>query len=91
MGSYIKPNLLFRYSLEYLYLNISGIDINVLETDASIHYFFYKSIGVGAAYSTNNYRIREIPLNDNFKGKVLFGFDGFNIFLTARLGGKVSK
>lgn len=83
-SAYLTPRLLARYSLEYLYLDIKGIDITVLESAATVSYFIFKNVGLGLGYSTNNYRLKNIPLSDDFDGKVIFGFGGFNLFLTAR-------
>lgn len=83
-SAYLTPKLLARYSLEYFYLSVDGLDINVVESNAAFHYFFLKNFGLGVAYSTNSYRVNDIPLNDDFNGKFDFSFGGFNLFLTAR-------
>ena len=83
-SAYLRPRLLARYSLEYLYLDIKGIDITILESTATVSYFIFKNVGLGLGYSTNNYRLRNIPLSDDFDGKVIFGFGGFNLYITAR-------
>ncbi len=84
-AGYMRPRLLARYSLEYFYLDVSDIKINVLETNVSLQYFIFKQVGLGIAYSSNAYQIRNLPLSDKFTGRVIFGFGGFNLFLTARL------
>lgn len=83
-SAYLTPKLLARYSLEVFYLSISGIDISVIESNASVHYFFLKNMGLGIAYSTNDYRVKDVPLGEDFNGKVDFNFGGLNLFLTAR-------
>lgn len=83
-SAYLTPKLLARYSLEYFYLSVSGIDINVIESNFSVQYFFFKKFGLGLAYSTNDYQVNDIPIGD-FNGKVDFNFGGMNLFLTARL------
>lgn len=83
-SAYLTPKLLARYSLEYFYLSVNGLDINVVESNAAVHYFFFKNFGLGAAYSTNSYRVNDVPLGDDFNGKIDFSFGGFNLFLTAR-------
>ena len=83
-SAYLTPNLLARYSLEYFYLSVNGIDVTVIESNAAVQYFIFKNIGLGLAYSTNDYRLRDVPLTDNFDGKIEFGFGGFNLFLSAR-------
>lgn len=83
-SGYLTPRLLARYALEAFYVNMKGISINVIESNASVQYFVTKNIGIGGAYSTNLYRVEDIPLSENFDGKVLFSFGGFNLFLSAR-------
>lgn len=83
-SAYLTPKLLARYSLEYFYLSVNGIDISVIESNASIHYFFLKKFGLGLAYSTNDYLVRDVPIGEDFSGKIDFNFGGFNLFLTAR-------
>ncbi|MCO4822628.1 MAG: hypothetical protein KC469_11205 [Flavobacteriaceae bacterium] len=82
-SAYLTPKLLARYSLEYFYLSIDGIDINVIESNFSVQYFIFKQFGLGLAYSTNDYQVNDIPLGD-FNGKVDFNFGGMNLFLSAR-------
>lgn len=83
-SAYLTPKLLARYSLEYFYLSVNGIDINVVESNASVEYFIFKKFGLGLAYSTNDYIVRDVPLGEDFNGKIDFNFGGFNLFLTAR-------
>jgi len=83
-GAYLLPRLLGRYSLEYFQVSIADLKIIVIENRFSMEYFVFKNVGVGAGYEVNAYRIKEIPLSDNFKGKVNLGFGGFNLFLSAR-------
>lgn len=83
-GAYLTPRLLGRYSLEYFQVSFSGIDINIIETDVALQYFFLENVSIGGGYSTNSYKVNEVPLNDSFSGKVLFDFSGFNLFVTAR-------
>ncbi|WP_417602340.1 hypothetical protein [Owenweeksia hongkongensis] len=83
-GGYLTPRLLGRYSLEYFQVSFSGVDINILETDVSLQYFFLENLSIGGGYATNTYKVNEVPLSDNFSGKVLFAFSGFNLFLSAR-------
>lgn len=82
-SGYLTPRLLARYSLEYLQLTVADIGIRILETDFSLEYFIGKHWGIGAAYSTNEYLVKEIPFSD-FDGRVTFNFGGFNLFATAR-------
>ncbi|WP_136481825.1 hypothetical protein [Cognatitamlana onchidii] len=83
-GAYLTPKLLARYSLEYFYLSVNGIDISVIESNASVEYFFFKKFGLGLAYSTNDYLVRDVPIGEDFSGKIDFNFGGFNLFLSAR-------
>ncbi|WP_298534978.1 hypothetical protein [uncultured Algibacter sp.] len=83
-SAYLTPKLLARYSLEYFYLSVNGIDINVVESNASVEYFFFKKFGLGLAYSTNDYLVRDVPLGEDFNGKIDFNFGGFNLFLSGR-------
>ena len=82
-SAYLTPKLLARYSLEYFYLNVSGIDISVIESNFSVQYFFFKKFGLGLAYSTNDYQVKQIPIGD-FNGQVDVNFGGMNLFLVAR-------
>jgi len=82
-GAYLHPRLLARYTFEFLRLNVSGIDLNIVETQFSLNYFVTKNIGLGIAYSTNSYIVRDIPFDD-FKGRVSFEFGGANLFIAAR-------
>jgi hypothetical protein len=83
-SGYLTSRLLARYSLEYIGLSVEGIDIAVVESRASLEYFILKNVGIGAAYSTSQYRVSEFPLSDDFEGRVLFDFSGGNLFLCAR-------
>lgn len=83
-SGYLTERLLARYSLEYFTLSVEGIDLNILESRASLEYFILENVGIGAAYSTSQYRVSEFPLSDNFDGSVLFDFSGGNLFLSAR-------
>ena len=83
-SAYLTPRLLARYSLEVFYLSINDITINILESNASVHYFIFKNVGLGLAYSTNNYRLANVPLWGDSDGKVDFNFGGLNMFLTSR-------
>jgi len=75
---------MLRYALEGLYLEVAELRVNIIESNASINYFITKKLGVGLAYSTNNYRVRNIPFGGDFEGKVNFNFGGLNMFLVAR-------
>lgn len=83
-SAYLTPRLLARYSLEAFWLQISGTKISVLESNFSLSWFFTKPVGIGISYATNDYRVEDIPLSDDFKGRVEFNFGGLNLFLTAR-------
>ena len=83
-SAYLTPKLLARYSLEAFFLSIDDIKINILESNASVHYFIFKNIGLGLAYSTNNYRIQNVPLWGDSDGKVNFNFGGLNMCLSSR-------
>ena len=83
-AGYLRPRLLTRYSLEYLQLSIADMKIVAIENRFSIEYFIHKNVGLGAGYEVNSYRIKEIPLSDDFRGKVNLSFGGFNIFVAAR-------
>jgi hypothetical protein len=83
-SAYLTPRLLARYSLETLYLKIDDIKINVIESSASVHYFIFKNVGLGLSYSTNNYRLTNVPLWGDSEGKVNFEFNGLNMYLTSR-------
>jgi len=82
-SAYLTPKLLARYSLEYFQLSVSGIDISVIESNFSVQYFVWKNLGLGIAYSTNDYQVKDIPLGD-FDGQFDFNFGGLNLFLSAR-------
>lgn len=83
-GAYLTPRLLARYSLEYFYLSVNGLNINVVESNASVQYFIFKKFGLGLAYSTNDYLVRDVPIGEDFTGKIDFNFGGFNLFLSGR-------
>jgi hypothetical protein len=83
-SAYLTPRLLARYSLEFFYLKIQDIKINIVESNASVHYFIFKNVGLGLAYSTNNYRLTNVPLWGDADGKVNFEFGGLNLYLTSR-------
>ncbi len=83
-SAYLTPRLLARYSLEFFYLKINDIKINIVESNASVHYFIFKNVGLGLAYSTNNYRLTNLPLWGDSEGKVNFEFGGLNMYLTSR-------
>jgi hypothetical protein len=83
-SAYLTSRLLARYSLEVFYLKINDIKLNILESNASVHYFIFKNIGLGLAYSTNNYRLTNVPLWGDSEGKINFNFGGLNMYLTSR-------
>jgi hypothetical protein len=83
-SAYLTPRLLARYSLEIFYLKINDIRINIVESNASVHYFIFKNVGLGLAYSTNNYRLTNVPLWGDSEGKINFEFGGMNLYLTSR-------
>jgi hypothetical protein len=82
-GGYLTSRLLARYSLEYLRLTVADIGIRIVESDFSLEYFIGRHWGLGVAYSTNSYLVKDIPFSD-FDGKVSFAFGGLNLFATAR-------
>ena len=82
-SAYLRPRFRVTYALEGLYLEVSDLRVNILESNASINYFISKNLGAGLAYSTNYYRVRNIPFDD-FNGKVKFNFGGINLFLIVR-------
>ena len=82
-SGYLTPKLLARYSLEYFQLSVSGIDISVIESNFSVQYFIWRNLGLGLAYSTNDYQVKDIPIG-NFDGQFDFNFGGLNLFLSAR-------
>jgi len=82
-SGYLTPRLLARYSIEYLGFSVEGIDVRILETDFTLEYFIGKNWGIGAAYSTNEYLVKEIPFSD-FDGRITFDFGGANLFATMR-------
>jgi hypothetical protein len=83
-AAYLSPRFLGRYTFDYLHLTIAGVDIKVLESNTSLQYFFLKNVGVGVAYSVNEYLIQDIPFNSDFDGRVLFRVSGFNLFASCR-------
>jgi len=83
-SAYLTPRLMARYSLEAFYLKVSDVRINIVESSASVHYFITKNVGLGIAYSTNSYRLTNLPLWGESEGKVNFEFGGLNMFLTTR-------
>lgn len=84
-SAYLTPRLLGRYSLEFFYLSVADVNIRVLENNFSLQYFLTKNIGLGAGYAGSNYQVRQIPLSDDFKGKVIFAFEGFTLFASIRI------
>ncbi len=84
ISGYLTPKLLGRYSLEYLRLSVSDIKIHILESGVSLRYFIFENFALGAGYAANDYRVRELPFNDDFQGKVIFSFSGFHSFVSAR-------
>jgi hypothetical protein len=83
-SAYLTPRLLARYSLEVFYLKINDIKITVLESNASVHYFIFKNIGLGVAYSTNDYSVQNVPLWGDSEGKIDLNFGGLNMYITSR-------
>ena len=83
-SAYLTPRLMARYSLETFYLKIDDIKINIIESNASVHYFIHKNFGLGLAYSTNSYRLVNLPLWGDSEGKVNFEFGGLYLNLTGR-------
>ncbi len=82
-SAYLNPRLIARYNLEFLRLNVSGINISIVESQFALGYYITQNIGLGLSYSTNAYRVTDIPFDD-FEGRVEFEFGGLNLFLTAR-------
>ena len=84
-GAYLTPRLLARYSLELMYVTISDIDIRVVESNAEVQYFIFDNVGLGLSYSTNLYRVNQIPFTTRLDGKVNFEFGGLDLFLVIRI------
>ncbi len=83
-SAYLTPRLLGRYNFEYFQVSVEDIEVNILETSASLEYYIHKNVGIGVAYVTNEYLVKQIPFNDNFDGKVTFNFSGFSVLAVAR-------
>lgn len=84
-SAYLTPRLLGRYSWDYFYLEVAGMNLRVVETNVNLQYFITKKLGLGAGYAGSNYKVREIPLSDSFRGEVTFAFEGFTLFASFRL------
>ena len=83
-SAYLTPRLLGRYNFEYFQVSVEDIEVNILETSASLEYYIHKNVGIGVAYVTNEYLVKKIPFNDSFDGKVTFNFSGFSLLAVAR-------
>jgi hypothetical protein len=83
-SGYITDRFLARYSMEYFQLSVEGIKIVVLENKFSLDYYIIRNLGIGVGYSTSIYNVKEIPFDSDFKGRVRFGFAGFQAQLSAR-------
>lgn len=83
-SGYLTPRLLGRYSFEYFQLSVADLSISIIETSASLEYYIIKNVGLGVAYSTNDYLVKDVPFDDGFKGRITFEFGGFSLLAVAR-------
>ncbi|MDI1354558.1 MAG: hypothetical protein PSX36_06555 [bacterium] len=83
-AAYLWKRLQFRYTWEFLRLNVEGIKIYVFDNNFALEYFILKNVGLGASYSEVSYRINEIPFSEEFSGQIEYTVSGFSLFLAAR-------
>lgn len=83
-SGYLTPRLLGRYSFEYFQVTVTGASLKIIETQASLSYYFTKNFGLGGGYANSNYNITALPLGHDLEGNVDFSFQGFTLFATAR-------
>lgn len=83
-SAYLMKRLQFRYTWEYLKLNVEGIKIYVFDNNFALEYYILKNVGLGASYSTVTYKVNDIPFNDEFTGQLEYTVSGFSMFIAAR-------
>jgi hypothetical protein len=83
-GAYALPGLLFRGSLEYFTLSISGTTGTVLESQLSAEYYLLKYLGIGVGYSWTHFKVEDLPENDIYLKNVNYRVDGLNLFAAFR-------
>ncbi len=83
-SAYLTPRFQFRYTWEYLKLNVEGIDIYVFDNNLSLEYFILKNVGLGASYSNVAFLVKDLPFSDEFTGEIKYNWSGFSLFVAAR-------
>jgi hypothetical protein len=83
-SAYLTPRFQFRYTWEYLKLNVEGINIYVFDNNLALEYFIIKNVGLGASYSNVAFLVRDVPFSDEFTGEIKYSWYGFSLFVAAR-------
>lgn len=83
-SAYLTPRFQFRYTWEYLKLNVEGINIYVFDNNLALEYYILKNVGLGASYSNVTFLVRDVPFSDEFTGEIKYSWSGFSLFLAAR-------
>lgn len=83
-SAYLTPRFQFRYTWEYLKLNVQGIDVYVFDNNLALEYYFLKNVGIGASYSNVAFLVRDLPFSNEFSGEIKYSWYGFSLFVAAR-------
>lgn len=83
-SAYLLPRFQFRYTWEYLKLNIEGIDIYVFDNNLGLEYYLLKNVGLGVSYSNVAFIVRDVPFSEEFTGEIKYSWYGFSMYIAAR-------
>lgn len=83
-SAYLLNRLQFRYTWEYLKLNINGIKVTVIDNNFGLEYYILRNVGIGGSYSYVSYKVREIPFNPEFSGMIEYTIFGFYLYVAVR-------
>lgn len=83
-SAFLTERLRTKYNFDYFTLEVSGIRGGVLDNRFALEYYFIKNLGLGANVSFLSYQIEEMPLAEDFDGKIKYSMNGFSFYLTAK-------
>jgi hypothetical protein len=81
---YMTKRLQFKYNLDYFNISVKGVSAGVLDNRVSLEYYIIKNVGLGGAINYLYYRVREIPIGENFDGEFKYTLNGFNLYAAFR-------
>ncbi len=80
----MTDHLRVRYNFDYFTIEVNGVKGGVLDNRFALEYFIIKNLGLGASINFLSYEVKEIPLAEDFDGKIKYSLSGFSFFLSTR-------